>query len=74
MEFWVSTGRDGAGNHIMQALHEIFEGEKNATMVENHWQSWPEFRRSIAHMHLLMQPSFTESFNMVTADGIAEGS
>jgi hypothetical protein len=24
-------------------------------------------------MHLLMQPSYTESFNMVTADGIAEG-
>jgi hypothetical protein len=24
-------------------------------------------------MHLLMQPSYTESFNMVTADGVAEG-
>jgi hypothetical protein len=24
-------------------------------------------------MHLLLQPSYTESFNMVTADGIAEG-
>jgi hypothetical protein len=24
-------------------------------------------------MHLLIQPSYTESFNMVTADGVAEG-
>ena len=24
-------------------------------------------------MHVLLQPSFTESFNVVTADGIAEG-
>ncbi len=24
-------------------------------------------------MHLLLQPSYTESFNMVTADGVAEG-
>ena len=24
-------------------------------------------------MHLLMQPSYTESFNVVTADGVAEG-
>jgi hypothetical protein len=24
-------------------------------------------------MHLLLQPSFTESFNVVTADGVAEG-
>ena len=29
--------------------------------------------QSVAHMHLLLQPSYTESFNMVTADGIAEG-
>ena len=28
---------------------------------------------SVGHMHLLLQPSYTESFNMVTADGIAEG-
>jgi hypothetical protein len=24
-------------------------------------------------MHLLLQPSYTESFNVVTADGVAEG-
>lgn len=24
-------------------------------------------------MHLLLQPSYTESFNMVTADGVAKG-
>ena len=39
----------------------------------NGWQSWPNFRKTIAHMHLLLQPSYTESFNMVTADGVAEG-
>lgn len=37
------------------------------------WQTWPEFRRLVGSMHLLLQPSYTESFNMVTADGIAEG-
>jgi len=42
-------------------------------LVENGWQSWPKFRTSVRHMHLLLQPSYTESFNMVTADGIAEG-
>ena len=45
----------------------------NVKLVENGWQSWPKFRQSVAHMHLLLQPSYTESFNMVTADGVAEG-
>jgi hypothetical protein len=42
-------------------------------VIENGWQCWPKFRQSVAHMHLLLQPSYTESFNMVTADGVAEG-
>ena len=33
----------------------------------------PQFRRTVRHMHLLLQPSYTESFNVVTADGVAEG-
>jgi hypothetical protein len=45
----------------------------NVSLKLNGWQTWPEFRRTIAHMHLLLQPSYTESFNMVTADGVAEG-
>jgi hypothetical protein len=39
----------------------------------NGWQSWANFRKTVATMHLLLQPSYTESFNMVTADGVAEG-
>ena len=35
-------------------------------------KTWPQFRQTVRHMHLLMQPSYTESFNVVTADGIAE--
>ena len=34
---------------------------------------WPSFRRLVSRMHLTLQPSFTESFNIVTADSIAEG-
>lgn len=42
-------------------------------LTENFWETWPEFCRTVANMHLLLQPSYTESFNMVTADGIAHG-
>jgi hypothetical protein len=74
LELWVSAGRtEGGGDTILRAARAMFAGLHHARLVENGWQSWPQFRQTVAHMHLLLQPSYTESFNMVTADGIAEG-
>jgi hypothetical protein len=72
-ELWLSAGRtEGGGDTILRAAHAMLDGLPNIRMVENGWQSWPKFRQTIGHMHLLLQPSYTESFNMVTADGVAE--
>ena len=57
----------------MAAVKEMVAGLPNVKLVLKGWQSWPAFRKTVAHMHLLLQPSYTESFNMVTADGAAEG-
>ena len=74
LELWLSAGRSECGGDvILRAAHAMLDGLPNVTLVENGWQSWPQFRQSVAHMHLLLQPSYTESFNMVTADGVAEG-
>lgn len=74
VEFWVSGGRtEGGGDTVMRALVQMFQPIKFAELKTTNWESWPSFRRTVANMHLMMQPSYTESFNMVTADGIAEG-
>ncbi len=74
LELWVSAGRtEGGGDTILRSVNALFQGVPGATVVQNGWQAWPKFRQLAAHMHLLLQPSYTESFNMVTADGIAEG-
>lgn len=74
LELWVSAGRtEGGGDTVLRAVHAMLDGVPGVTLVENGWQSWPKFRQVARHMHLLLQPSYTESFNMVTADGIAEG-
>jgi hypothetical protein len=74
LEFWLSAGRaEGGGETVLAAVREMFAGVPHAALVLNGWQSWPKFRHTVAHMHLLLQPSYTESFNMVTADGVAEG-
>jgi len=74
LEFWLSAGRaEGGGEGILAAVKEMLNGLPGVTLMMNGWQSWANFRKTVAGMHLLMQPSYTESFNMVTADGVAEG-
>jgi hypothetical protein len=73
LELWVSGGRTEGGGGILDAVRAMVAGLPNTRIVECGWQSWPKFRTTVRHMHLLLQPSYTESFNMVTADGVAEG-
>ena len=74
LELWLSAGRaEGGGEGVLAAVREMLCGLPNVTLRMNGWQTWPSFRKTVGHMHLLLQPSYTESFNMVTADGIAEG-
>ncbi len=73
-EVWLSAGRaEGGGEVVLRAAREMMRNLPHIRLVENGWQTWPQFRTTVAHMHLLLQPSYTESFNMVTADGIAAG-
>jgi glycosyltransferase involved in cell wall biosynthesis len=74
LELWMSAGRsEGGGESVLAAVQELLANLPNVKLFLNGWQSWPQFRRVVGQMHLLLQPSYTESFNMVTADGIAEG-
>ena len=74
LELWLSAGRvEGGGQGVLAAVQELLHDIPHVKLVLNGWQSWPKFRQTVAHMHLLLQPSYTESFNMVTGDGVAEG-
>ena len=74
LELWLSAGRaEGGGETVLAAVQAMLDGLPHVKTVMNGWQSWPKFRKVVGHMHLLLQPSYTESFNMVTADGVAEG-
>ena len=73
-EFWVSGGRlEGGGQTILNSVKAMLAGIPGITLKELGWATWPQFRDVVRKMHLLIQVSYTESFNMVTADGIAEG-
>jgi len=73
LEFWISSGRNEGAGAVVDAVRQMLNGLPHVKLIENGWQTWPQFRQTVRHMHLLMQPSYTESFNVVTADGVAEG-
>src|SRR5665213_1571712 len=73
LEFWISSGRNEGAGPVLDAVRQMLQGLPHVKLVENGWQTWPQFRQTVRHMHLLLQPSYTESFNVVTADGVAEG-
>jgi hypothetical protein len=73
LEFWISSGRNEGAGPVVEAVKQMMNGLAHVKLIENGWQTWPQFRQTVRHMHLLLQPSYTESFNVVTADGVAEG-
>lgn len=73
LELWISAGRNEGGGSVVDAVRQMTQGLPHVKLIENGWQTWPQFRQTVRHMHLLLQPSYTESFNVVTADGVAEG-
>jgi hypothetical protein len=74
VEIWMNAGRsDGAGNIVYKTAKAWTHDVPGVTLKELHWCSWPDFKRFCGTMNLMLQPSYTETFNNVTADGIAEG-
>src|SRR5208282_3664888 len=74
VEFQLSAGREeGGGNIVLSAIQQMAHDVPNFEVIQDGWRGWHEFRKIVAEMDLLIHPSYTESFNMVTADGISQG-
>lgn len=73
LELWVNSKRPDGGERMIESRMELFDDLPGCKLIDVPWARWPRFRDITATMHLLFQPSFDETFNVVTADGIAEG-
>jgi glycosyltransferase involved in cell wall biosynthesis len=71
VELLLSSGRNEGGN--TRALEEMTENIANLRVTRTGWLPWPAFRRLLRTVDLVFQVSYTETFNVVTADAIAEG-
>lgn len=73
LKFYVNAGRcEQKGEPVLKNLRSLFAATPNAELVELPWLSHHEFRELLKIMDLSMSVSFTETFNIVTADAVLE--
>jgi glycosyltransferase involved in cell wall biosynthesis len=72
-ELWLNGGRSEGGGFGVDAIRELVGNIPQFSIKLKQWAPWQEFRDFIGTMHLNLQPSYTESFNMVCADSIFNG-
>lgn len=75
VEFFISShGIEGENKSVIDSLREMFAGVRFAKLIDVPWENWAQFKIStVAHMDLGIQPSYTETFNLVAADFVSEG-
>jgi glycosyltransferase involved in cell wall biosynthesis len=73
VELHMSEGGESDHTFVIPAIEQMCEGVPNFKLIRHEWCFWDKFIEIIRGMDILLQPSFTESFNMITADGISVG-
>lgn len=73
LEYYVNSKRPDGGEKMITSREEMFKNLAGCNINYVPWEMWPKFRDTISTMNILFQPSFDETFNVVTADGLAEG-
>jgi hypothetical protein len=69
LRFHINVKRiEGKGEPVLKNLRELFKNNPKHELMEYDWLSHDEFIDLVQRMDLGMQVSFTETFNIVTAD------
>jgi hypothetical protein len=72
LKFNVNAGRvEQSGENSLKNLRALYGNIPYAELVEHPWYSHDDFLRVIDTMDLGMQVSYTETFNIVTADFVS---
>jgi hypothetical protein len=61
------------GEQVIKNLHALFSHYPQYELVNHAWMPHAEFKKLIASMDIVMQVSFSETFNIVAADAISQG-
>jgi hypothetical protein len=72
-EITINSGRQEGPGGVLKSIQQLTENVDHVKLIETGWNTWPKFCDIVRNQHLLISPSYTESFCNVVADGISEG-
>jgi hypothetical protein len=71
LKFHVNAGRvEMNGQNPLKNIRGLFDNLPDAELVEHGWTSHDEFVKIVRSMDVVMQVSFSETFNIVAADAV----
>jgi len=74
LKFYVNGNRvEGKAEPILTSLRQLFNRYPMHELVELGWMEHDEFQSVLQTMHLVMQVSNSETFNIVAADSVLNG-
>lgn len=70
LRFHVNSSRvEQKGESALKNIRSLFKYSRH-TLIEHDWMPHQEFLKVVANMNMCMQVSFSETFNIVTADAV----
>lgn len=74
VNFHINTSRvEQRGEPILKNIRNLFLNSSRAVLVEHEWLEHEDFLDLVSEMDILLQVSFSETFDIVAADGISMG-
>lgn len=75
LRFHINAARIEGGNPVLKTLRSLFNGinSDQFQLIEHPWLNHDDFLQLVAQMDIGLQVTFTETFNIVTADFVASG-
>lgn len=72
LEFHINATRvEGHGDTIIKNIRNLFKHAHRATLVEHPWVDHKDFLKIVSKMDVCMQVSYSETFNIVSADAVS---
>lgn len=65
-----ATRSEGGGDPVLKNLRRLFDLTPRHELIEHPWMSRRDFIRTLRSLDVGMQCSYTETFNIVTADAV----
>lgn len=70
LRFHINSSRvEQNGNNVLRNLEALFEYSQHE-LIHHRWYKHNDFLKAVSQMDMCMQVSFSESFNIVTADSV----